>query len=232
MEKKKSRKISELALLMGSGAVLKLLTDIVFRTVLFALLFDPFILINSIIFTKYSKAKDLTAVILCETCLTGVLFTTTDLWFIRPLTITVTFLTIKILRLTKVTKDTKIKQYQWEIKLSSAITSYFSVLIPCLISILIIFFLPSCNLYQTFYTTVEGMVTNSSIPTELIQKTVLDLRTLIVVGSLITGLIYSFVPALFSLGVSSLVCKWLGDKQIAKQYYFKEQIDTEEETEQ
>ena len=88
----KTKDLTFVALLLTVGVVLKALTDSFMRTALFFLMWDPLTIINTCIFMKYKDKKYLFAIIVVETVLAATIFTTTDIFFLRPLDVIITYL--------------------------------------------------------------------------------------------------------------------------------------------
>ena len=92
MSKLKTKDLTFVSLLLTVGVVLKALTDSLMRTALFFLMWDPLTIINVCIFSKYKHKKYLFAIMVVETVLAATIFTTTDIFFFRPIDILLTYL--------------------------------------------------------------------------------------------------------------------------------------------
>lgn len=93
-----SRIIAEVSMLLALGFVLKLVTDLLTRTVASFLFVDFLLLITVIILYRYPFFKVAVAVAFVETIVSATLFTMTDMWFIRPIIVLIAFVVIRIVQ--------------------------------------------------------------------------------------------------------------------------------------
>lgn len=98
MVKMKTKDLTFVSLLLTVGIVLKGLTDSLMRTALFFLMWDPLTIINVCIFLKYKDKKYLFAIMVVETVLAATIFTTTDVFFFRPIDILMTYFICTIIK--------------------------------------------------------------------------------------------------------------------------------------
>lgn len=106
-QKTDTKSITFIALLLALGVVLKALTDGFMRTVFFFLMWDPLTIVNTCIFLKFKEKKYLFAVMVVETVLAATLFATTDIYFLRPFDILVTYFVCYLFK----TKGVKLKYF-------------------------------------------------------------------------------------------------------------------------
>lgn len=118
MAKMKTKDLTFVSLLLTVGIVLKGLTDSFMRTALFFLMWDPLTIINTCIFLKYREKKYLFGVMVVETVLAATIFTTTDIFFFRPIDILITYFICMFIKKGKV----KLKYF-----LSTFCTLFFNI---------------------------------------------------------------------------------------------------------
>lgn len=93
-----TKNMTFIALLLATGIVFKAVTDSFMRTVFFFLMWDPLTIVNTCIFMKFKEKKYLFSVMIVETVLAATLFATTDIYFLRPLDVFVTYLVCNLIK--------------------------------------------------------------------------------------------------------------------------------------
>ena len=125
-----TKNMTFIALLLATGIVFKAVTDSFMRTIFFFLMWDPLIIVNSCIFMRFKEKKYLFSVMVVETVLAATLFATTDIYFLRPLDVLVTYLVCNFIK----SNNYKLKYF---------LSTFFSLLSNILIILLLFFLFPN-----------------------------------------------------------------------------------------
>lgn len=105
----KTRELTEITMLLILGLIIKVLTDIFTRTFFSFLLLDPFSFMNVVILIKYPKWKNMILLCISETILSLFFFISTDIWFLRPIFILITFFSVLLINNLFKTKNIKFR---------------------------------------------------------------------------------------------------------------------------
>lgn len=103
MKPMKSKELTFIALSVALGLVIKMVTDTFMRTFLFFLMWDPLMIINTCIFIKFKNRHHIIPLVIIETMMAAVLFMNTDIYFLRPFSVIITYLACRFIKTKKIT---------------------------------------------------------------------------------------------------------------------------------
>lgn len=184
--KNNTKELTFIALLLAAGIVVKGITDSFLRTFLFFLMLDPLTVVNACIFIKYPKKKYLFGLIIAETVLAATIFMATDIYFLRPLDIFITFLVCKCL-----TKKS--------VRLRYFFSTFFSLFINILLAFTVLSLIPNLGIDISKLTNLFEILKDSS----LFIKIIISLFSVFIVG------VWVCIPSLFNMFIGEKISKVL-----------------------
>lgn len=193
-----SKDLTYIAIVLAIGAVLKLLTDIFTRTILFFLFIDPLLLTSVFLLLKYPKLKVAIGVAVVQTILGVSLFFATDMWFIRPIIVLICFIFVKIFYKTKMNIE---KKYMY----ASFCSSLTTIVMVALVLIGIVLFIP--QLFPMQEVMQQMSVFGSQLPIESQSLINENAISLIVIALSAMALFFSFIPAFTHMFLAFLISK-------------------------
>jgi len=194
----KTKDLTYIAIVLAIGAVLKLLSDLFTRTVLFFLFIDPLLLTAVFLLLKYPKIKVALIITAVQSILGVTLFLTTDMWFIRPVIVLLCFIFVKIFNKTKLTIE---KKYMFSCFFSSLTT----IIVVALVLIGIVLFIP--QLFPMDEVMQQISVFGNNLPIQSQMLIAENTISLILIALGVMGVFYSFIPASTHLFLAFLISK-------------------------
>lgn len=197
----KTRDLTFISIMLAVGVVLKLVTDVIFRTFLFMFFIDPLILIDVYLLIKYPKFKVALSVAAVQTLLSATLFMNTDMWFVRPFIVLIAFVIVKLF--SKKKQITETKKYMF----SCFFTSMFTIFLVCLILIGVILFVPDFFPMAEVQSQMASM--SQDMPLNAEQRDLINnsLEELMIISLSITAIIFSLIPATIHMLLAFIISK-------------------------
>lgn len=194
---------TEVSFLLALGVVLKIVTDMIFRTGLSFLFIDLTMIITVFILYRYPIFKVALLVAIAQTIYHGLLFTTTDIWFMRPFIVLLAFGFMKLL-------INKKHKFIYTVFL----TSKFTVLLVSIVFMLIVFMMPQVLNYETFMQVADPSGALEGSPAAIIIEE--NFKLVMFTVALIFGLLYAYIPA-FANAIIALIFYKTAGKRLFKE---------------
>lgn len=192
---------TEISFLLALGVILKIITDMIFRTGLSFLFIDLTMIITVFILYRYPTFKVALLIAFAQTIYHGLLFTTTDIWFIRPIIVLLAFGFMKLLAKRK-------HRFIYTVFL----TSKFTFITISLLFILIVFAFPQLINYDTISQQSEMLLDNREFSIILEE----NFKLIMLTAAVILGLLYAYIPAFANMFIAWMFYKTAG-KRIFKE---------------
>lgn len=193
-----SRMIAEISMLLALGFVLKLVTDLLTRSVASFLFVDFLLLITVVVLYRYPLFKVAVAVAFVETIVSATLFTMTDMWFVRPVIVLIAFVVIRIIQKRSWKERNK---FIW----ACFFTSKLTIIAVSAILMGILFVSPDLLGLDA----ALAQLSDSMLSTEQVLFLEENLVLLLACSLVLLAFLYSYIPAFVHLFLGMLAFKAL-----------------------
>lgn len=195
-----TRMMAEISMLLSLGFALKLVTDILTRTVASFLFIDFLLLMTVVIVYLYPKLKVVIIVAAIETVVSATLFTLTDMWFVRPIIVFIAFGVIRFVMKKNWKEQTKFV-------VACFLTSKLTIVAVSFILIAVLYIHPTLLGFDGILNQLQGY--NSLISEEQLLFLEDNFEIIMTASLLLMALLYAYIPAFMHLFLGLAVFKIL-----------------------
>lgn len=202
MKETATKELTTISMFLGLGVVIKLLSDILTRTVLSFLFIDPLTIVTVFLLYKFPRFKNAVLLAIGETTISLILFTATDIWFLRPVMV---FIAYGVVKFFKGRKYKDVTKFMW----SCFFAVKFNILAISVIFLGLLFIAPDLLPIQEISNSLTSTGKEMGLGTTELSLIQDNLTLIMLMSILIIGVIYAYIPATAHLIIGYFIGKHL-----------------------